>query len=105
MDVMIADKLNGEALTIAHGAPLRLVAPAHFAYKSPKHLNRIEFLTSDKGYRPAKFRFMEHPRARVAQEERGIGVPGWALRYAYKPLIKPTIRRFEKALANRERHG
>jgi DMSO/TMAO reductase YedYZ molybdopterin-dependent catalytic subunit len=30
-------------LTVAHGAPLRLVAPAHYGYKSAKHLSRIEF--------------------------------------------------------------
>lgn len=105
MDVLIADRLNGETLSVKHGAPMRLVTPAHYGYKSAKHLKRIEFLISDKEYRPAKLRFMEHPRARVAFEERGVGVPGWILRYAYKPLIKPTIKRFAKALENHLNEG
>ena len=103
-DVLLADHLNGQPLTIAHGAPLRLVAPAHYAYKSVKHLDRIEFWHSGAHYRPAGFRFMEHPRARVAQEERGQWLPGWLLRTLYRPLIGATAAHFEKALreANRE---
>ena len=30
---------------------------------------------------------MGHPRARVALEERGRWVPGWLLRYLYRPLF------------------
>jgi len=95
-DVLLADRLDGEPLTMAHGAPLRLVAPAHYGYKSVKHICSIEFLCSDKDYQPIGFRFMSHPRARVAYEERGQWVPGWVLRLLYRPLIKPTIARFER---------
>jgi DMSO/TMAO reductase YedYZ molybdopterin-dependent catalytic subunit len=98
-DVLLADRLNGEPLPIAHGAPLRLVAPSHYGYKSLKHVDRIDFLTSDAAYRPVGFRFMQHPRARVALEERGQWVPGWLLRLLYRPLIGLTARRFERALA------
>lgn len=98
-DVLLADELNGEPLTIAHGAPIRLVAPQHYGYKSAKHLNRIEFLQTLDNYQPASLKFMEHPRARVAQEERGIGFPGWLLRIAYRPLIKSTVRKFQDALS------
>jgi DMSO/TMAO reductase YedYZ molybdopterin-dependent catalytic subunit len=97
-DVLLADRLNGQPLSIAHGAPLRLVAPAHYAYKSVKHIDRIELWRSSASYRPVGFRFMVHPRARVAHEERGQWVPGWVLRYLYRPLIRPTAARFEEAM-------
>jgi len=97
-DVLLADRLNGKGLTVEHGAPLRLVAPAHYGYKNAKHLSRVEFWRDDREYRPAGFRFMEHPRARVALEERGRGLPGWMLRFLYRPLVGPTIAHFRRAL-------
>ena len=100
-DVLLADRLDGKPLSIEHGASLRLVAPAHYGYKSIKHLHRVEFWLDDQKYKPSGFRFMDHPRARVAMEERGIGVPGWLLRYLYRPLIGLTIRRFRRGLNGR----
>jgi DMSO/TMAO reductase YedYZ molybdopterin-dependent catalytic subunit len=100
-DVLLADRLNDAPLPVANGAPLRLVAPAHYGYKNVKHLSRIEFHFNDRGYRPSGYRFMEHPRARVALEERGRGVSGWLLRYPYRLLISPTIRRCEQAMRQR----
>jgi DMSO/TMAO reductase YedYZ molybdopterin-dependent catalytic subunit len=97
-DVLLADRLDGQPLSIAHGAPLRLVAPAHYGYKSLKHLSRIEFRRCGEDYRPVGLRFMQHPRARVALEERGRWVPNWLLRRLYRPLIGPTKARFERAL-------
>lgn len=97
-DVLLADRMDGEPLSIAHGAPLRLVAPAHYGYKNIKHLKRIEFFRTDADYRPFGWRFMEHPRARVAHEERGRWFPGWFLRHLYRPLINPTVKRFDAAL-------
>jgi DMSO/TMAO reductase YedYZ molybdopterin-dependent catalytic subunit len=97
-DVLLADMLDGEALAIEHGAPLRLVAPAHYGYKNAKHVDRIEFWPDAKHYRPPGFRFMEHPRARVALEERGRGIPGRVLRYLYRPLIRPTVAYFRKRM-------
>jgi DMSO/TMAO reductase YedYZ molybdopterin-dependent catalytic subunit len=97
-DVLLADALDGLPLTVEHGAPLRLVAPAHYGYKAAKHLSRVEFWRDDRDYRPARFRFMEHPRARVALEERGRGVSGRLLRYLYRPLVKPTASLFRRAL-------
>jgi DMSO/TMAO reductase YedYZ molybdopterin-dependent catalytic subunit len=101
-DVLLADRLDGQPLSIQHGAPLRIVAPAHYGYKNVKHLNRIDFLTEGSEYNRAGYRFMDHPRARVAFEERGIGAPGWLLRIAYRPLIKSTVRRFRKAMSTIE---
>ncbi len=99
--VLLADRLDGEPLSIDHGAPLRLVAPEHYGYKNVKHLATIGFWRDDRNFRPSAFRFMDHPRARVAEEERGRGVPGIVLRYLYRPLVGPTIRRFARASASR----
>jgi DMSO/TMAO reductase YedYZ molybdopterin-dependent catalytic subunit len=101
-DVLLADRLDGEPLSVEHGAPLRLVAPAHYGYKSTKHLCAIELWRDARHFRPvSKFRFMTHARARVALEERGTGVPGWLLRHLYRPLVRPGIWLFRRAL---ERH-
>ena len=97
-DVLLADRLNGQPLSIAHGAPLRLVAPAHYGYKSVKHISHIEFWRSSANYRPVGLRFMAHPRARVANEERGQWVPGWVLRYLYRPLVRSTALRFDQSM-------
>lgn len=89
-NVLFADRLNGEPLEIDHGAPLRLVAPAHYGFKNAKHVCAVEFWRDDRHYKPpTPFRFMSHPRGRVALEERGTGAPGWLLRYLYRPLIRP----------------
>jgi DMSO/TMAO reductase YedYZ molybdopterin-dependent catalytic subunit len=96
--VILADALNGEPLSLGHGVPLRLVAPDHYGYKSVKYIQAIEFWRDARHYRPAAFQFMDHPRARVALEERGQFLPGRILRWLYRPLIGPTIRRFRSAL-------
>lgn len=95
-DVLLADRLDGEPLGTEHGAPLRLVAPAHYGYKNVKHLKRLELRVSLDGYRPLGPRFISHERARVALEERGRYFPGWLLRYVYRPLIGPTVAYFER---------
>ncbi len=100
-EVLLADRLDGKPLTVEHGAPVRLIAPAHYGYKSVKHLSRIEFRNEEEGYRASGFSFMDHPRARVALEERGLGAPGWFLRYLYRPLIPGTVARFSKAMSER----
>ncbi len=100
-DVLLADRLEGRPLSIEHGAPLRLVAPAHYGYKNAKHLCGVEFWRDRRAYRSASYWFMDHPRARVAYEERGRGVPGWVLRYLYRATIPSTARQFRRAL---ERH-
>lgn len=97
-NVLLADRLNGNSLTVEHGAPIRLVAPAHYGYKNAKHVCAVEFWRDDRRYRSAAFRFADHPRARVALEERGRGVPGWLLRYVYRPMVGPGIWLFRNAL-------
>jgi DMSO/TMAO reductase YedYZ molybdopterin-dependent catalytic subunit len=104
-DVLLADRLDGEPLSIAHGAPLRLVAPAHYGYKNVKHLCAIEFWRDARAYRFLGPKFMDHPRARVAFEERGRGVPAWVLRRMYPTLIPPVRWLFRVALAQHERRS
>lgn len=98
-DVLLADQLDGAPLGLDHGAPLRLVAPAHYGYKNVKHLSAIEFWRDSSGYRfPQPYpRFMDHPRGRVAFEERGR-LPAWLLRPVYRLLIASTVRNFQRAL-------
>jgi len=98
-DVLLADSLDGLPLTVEHGAPLRLVAPAHYGYKSVKHLSRIELRAANSGYPVSGLVFMDHPRARVALEERGRGVPGWLLRPLYRRFISGTVARFARAVS------
>lgn len=91
-DVLIADRLDDRPLTVEHGAPIRLIAPAHYGYKSAKHLVGIDLRQDSAGYRPLLPRLLDHPRARVAFEERGQLLPGWLMRYAFRPFIQPIIR-------------
>ena len=98
-EVILATRLDGAPLSVAHGAPLRLVAPAHYGYKSAKHVNRIKFRCEERTYSDARFEFMDHPRARVALEERGMIFPGWLLRWLYRPLVRMTVRMFATALS------
>lgn len=93
-DVLLADEVNGEPLSVEHGAPLRLVAPQHYGYKSLKHLARLEFWDHQPVIKHGALAFLDHPRARVALEERGRWFPGRLLREIYRPLIPRTAERF-----------
>jgi DMSO/TMAO reductase YedYZ molybdopterin-dependent catalytic subunit len=46
-DALLADKRNGEPLSIEHGGPLRLIIPRLYAWKSAKWIRAIEFLRED----------------------------------------------------------
>lgn len=97
-DVLLADSLDGKPLCIEHGAPLRVVAPAHYGYKSLKHVSRMEFCEGVPKVRPAALAFMDHSRARVEFEERGRWLPGWLLRHVYRLMIRPTAALFARAM-------
>jgi DMSO/TMAO reductase YedYZ molybdopterin-dependent catalytic subunit len=101
-DVMLADELNAAPLSVAHGAPLRLVAPRHYGYKSLKHLATIEFWSSPPVVKHGLLAFLDHPRARVALEERGRGLPGWLLRRLYRPFIAGTEEKFRRAMRDHQ---
>lgn len=80
-----------------------LIALAHYGYKNVKHLIAIEFWRDRRGYRfPLPYpSLMEHPRARVALEERGRFLPAWLFRALYRPLIVPTQWLFRTAMKYR----
>lgn len=42
-DVLLAHKMNDEPLKPKHGAPLRLIVPRMYGYKSIKWVNKVEF--------------------------------------------------------------
>jgi len=90
-DVLLADRLDGERLGVDHGAPLRLVAPAHYACKSVRHLNAVEFWRDARNYRfPGPWFLMNPPRARVMYEERGHTLPPWFFRTVWPALVPPV---------------
>ena len=88
--VMLADTLDGEPLAPEHGAPWRLVAPAHYGYKSVKHLRAIELHARY----PSTFRaggggLVAHRDALVEREQRGQLLPGSVYRRLYA-LARPA---------------
>lgn len=93
-DVIVADRLRGSALGLDHGAPLRLVLPQLYGYKSVKHLRRLTLLRE-----PATIpvsRFLAHPRGRVDLEERsGAGVQRF-WRVLYRSLVPLFLWRAAK---------
>ena len=101
-DVLLADHLNHAAVDWDHGAPLRFVAPAHYAFKSAKHVCGIEFRGDLKGYHSPALHWTEHPRGRVAFEERGVLLPGWLYRYLFHPAVRTVIWTFRRAAKKRK---
>lgn len=95
-DVLVATTLDGEPLDARHGAPLRLVSPAQYGYKSVKHLVALELHHDLPGNRLGA---IEHLRARVALEERHSRLPGWSLRVPYRLLIPVTALTAERSAA------
>jgi DMSO/TMAO reductase YedYZ molybdopterin-dependent catalytic subunit len=47
-DVLLVHMYEGEPLPIAHGGPVRMIAPQLYAWKGAKWIKRIQFLTEDK---------------------------------------------------------
>ncbi len=96
--VLVADRLNDTVLTVAHGAPIRLVAPKHYGYKNIKHLKSIAFYTDLPVVKKGVFAIIDHPRARVHKEERGRLLPGRIFRLIYRPFISHIVRLFRSAM-------
>jgi DMSO/TMAO reductase YedYZ molybdopterin-dependent catalytic subunit len=91
-DVVLADRLDGAPLDVDHGAPARLVAPAHYGYKSVKHVCAIEY---HRDYDPGSARWAAHPRGRVAREERSRYLPGPLWRPIWRALLPRVRQRYE----------
>ncbi len=106
-DVLLADQLGNTALNGDHGAPVRLVSPKQYGYKSTKHLCCIELHSREQadGHERAAPGFLlkllgPHPRARVSEEERHRYLPAWLVRRIYRKLVRPllwTARRGSRA--------
>ena len=94
-DVILATHLDGEPLEERHGAPLRLVSPQQYGYKSAKHLVRLDFCVTEPR---ANLGPKEHLRARVAEEERHGARPNWMLRLPYRFVVVPTALAAERTL-------
>jgi DMSO/TMAO reductase YedYZ molybdopterin-dependent catalytic subunit len=92
-DVVLADRLGGEPLSLAHGAPLRVVSPQQYGYLSAKHLCAIEIHASAPPIPRDFVLFRQHPRARVWQEERNGVLPATVVRPIYRSLIRPFMWR------------
>jgi DMSO/TMAO reductase YedYZ molybdopterin-dependent catalytic subunit len=92
-DVLLADRLDDEPLSLAHGAPLRLISPQQYGYLNAKHLCAIEIHTRAPAKPRASVLFRQHPRARVWHEERNGVLPTTLIRPIYRALIRPFMRR------------
>jgi DMSO/TMAO reductase YedYZ molybdopterin-dependent catalytic subunit len=92
-DVLLADRLDGEPLNLAHGAPLRLVSPQQYGYMNAKHLCAVEIHASEPPLRPDRLLFRRHLRARVWHEERNGALPTTLIRPIYRSLMRPLLRR------------
>lgn len=87
-DVLLADALDGQPLPLEHGAPLRMVAPGHYGYKSVRHLCEIGL---HRELRPGFGGPLVHPRGRVTAEERSRYLPGVFYRRLYRALVPLTL--------------
>lgn len=92
-DVLVADELDDRPLGPAHGAPARLVLPAHYGYKSVKYLCALEFRHD---YEHGSVPRVVHRRGRVAREERGRWLPGMFWRPLWRALVPPVRRRYQE---------
>jgi DMSO/TMAO reductase YedYZ molybdopterin-dependent catalytic subunit len=92
-DVLLADNLDREPLSLAHGAPLRVISPQQYGYLSVKHLCAIEILTNAPPRAHDFILFRRHPRARVWHEERNGVLPTALVRPIYRSLIRTFMRR------------
>jgi DMSO/TMAO reductase YedYZ molybdopterin-dependent catalytic subunit len=94
-NVVLATHLDGAPLGARHGGTLRLVAPDHYGYKSPKHLVAIEFV-----HEVPKSLGKMHLRARVALEERHPKLPSSFVRTPYRLTIPLAARLAERSARN-----
>lgn len=92
--VLAATRLNGEPLSPAHGAPVRLVSADQYGYKSVKQLVALEYRLT---YEPGSAGFKEHPRGRVAREERSRFLPGPVWRRIWAAALPVARRPYRRA--------
>ncbi|MFF3672308.1 molybdopterin-dependent oxidoreductase [Microtetraspora malaysiensis] len=101
-DVLLADTLDGVPLTGDQGAPARLVAPAHYGYKSVRHVCAVEYRLN---YDPGSAGPLGHRRGRVKREERSVLLPGWIWRRVWRGLLPRVRRRYDGNVSDRGSAG
>jgi DMSO/TMAO reductase YedYZ molybdopterin-dependent catalytic subunit len=89
-DILLCYELNGEPLTPAHGAPVRLVVPGWFGIAWVKWLQRVEVLD-----RRVMSKYMAREYVTVRGEERGEKT-AWRETSIGPMLVKSMIARAEK---------
>ena len=85
--VLLAYMMNGEALTPAHGGPVRLIVPGWYGMASVKWLERIEVLSE--------------PFGGFFQERRYVFIRGGAARASWEAVSRLAV----KSIITRPRHG
>jgi DMSO/TMAO reductase YedYZ molybdopterin-dependent catalytic subunit len=102
--VLLVDTLEGEPLSLEHGAPLRVIAPAHYGYKSVKHLIAIELCSRY----PRSFRgggvVIVHRDGLVEREQRSQLLPGPVYR-RLNALARPVGLRAARWLTRKRGMG
>ena len=98
--VLLADTLDGEPLTLEHGAPWRIVAPAHYGYKSVKHLCAIELCARYPSPFGGGGGILQHRDALVEREQRGQVLPGFVFRYFSAAARPAGLRRADRITRN-----
>jgi DMSO/TMAO reductase YedYZ molybdopterin-dependent catalytic subunit len=89
-DILLCYEMNGEPLTPAHGAPVRLVVPGWFGIAWVKWLQRVEVLD-----RRVMSKYMAREYVTVRGEERGEKT-AWRETSIGPMLVKSMIGRAEK---------
>jgi DMSO/TMAO reductase YedYZ molybdopterin-dependent catalytic subunit len=89
-DILLCYELNGEPLTPAHGAPVRLVVPGWFGIAWVKWLQRVEVLD-----RRVMSKYMAREYVTVRGEERGEKT-AWRETSIGPMLVKSMIARAER---------
>ena len=89
-DILLCYEMNGEPLTPAHGAPVRLVVPGWFGIAWVKWLQRVEVLD-----RRVMSKYMAREYVTVRGEERGEKT-AWRETSIGPMLVKSMIARAEK---------
>ena len=89
-DVLLADRLNGGAPADRARRAAALVAPAHYGYKSVKHLNRIEFWRSSASLSPGRLSLYGPPQGQGRQRRAWPMGPGLDTALSLSPADAPN---------------
>lgn len=92
-DSLIAYKLNGSFLSLSHGAPLRLVIPMLYSWKSAKYLAALEFQNELK---PGFWELRGYHLIGDPWEEERYSQPIEEVRKRWSEVRKTKVERYKK---------